>query len=208
MKHNRQTIVDKLMSWLGAHEGDAVHKHIVDTYNSQKPLPSGYVLKYTDAWCAATVSAAAIEVGYTDIIPTECSCKRMIEKAQKMGIWQERDDYVPKIADIVLYDWDDNNVGDNTGIPDHVGLVVTNPQNNLFQVGEGNKSDAVGLRTMTVNGRYIRGYITPKYDADVSDNVTIKPSVSPTTQKPQTKGKLGIDVSSCQTAVDFAKVKS
>ena len=200
---NRQVMVDKILSWLGAHEGDSVHKHIIDTYNSQKPLPRGYKVKYTDAWCAATVSACAVEVGYTDIIPTECSCNKMIEKAKKMGIWQERDDYVPKKADIIMYDWDDNNVGDDVGTSEHTGLVVTDVSGNKFQVCEGNKSDSVSLRTMTVNGRYIRGYITPKYD---KDTIVTKPTVSvPTTV---TKGKNGIDLSSCQTSVDFAKVKS
>ena len=87
--HSRQVIVDKMMSWLGCHEGDPVHKHIIDTYNAHQPLARGYKVKYTDAWCATTVSAAAIECGYTDIIPTECSCNKMIELLKKMDIWQE-----------------------------------------------------------------------------------------------------------------------
>ena len=40
-----------------------------------------------------------------------------IEKAQAMGIWQENDAYVPQIGDIIMYDWDDNGNGDNTGWP-------------------------------------------------------------------------------------------
>jgi len=195
--HSRQAMVDKIMSWLGCHEGDPTHKHIVDTYNSQKPLPSGYKLKYTDPWCAATVSAAAIECGYTDIIPTECSCNRMIKLLQQKGIWVENDAYVPKPGDIIFYDWDDNGVGDDTGGSEHVGVVVSDVKNNQFQVCEGNKSDGVGLRTMTVNGKYIRGYGVPKYD-----------DVAPVPSTPIKKQALGLDLSACQTSVDFNKVKA
>ena len=198
--YDRQVIVNKIMSWIGAKEGDTVHKHIIDTYNAYKPLPQGYKVKYTDAWCATTVSAAAIEVGYDKIIPIECSCKRMIDKAKSMGIWQENDAYVPKKGDIILYDWNDTGVGDNTGVPDHVGLVATDVSGNQFQVCEGNKSDAVGLRTFTVNARYIRGYIIPKY------NDVLKPATTPAPIK--INGKYGIDVSACQSNVNFAKVKA
>ena len=195
--HSRQVIVDKINSWLGCHEGDATHKHIIDTYNSQKPLPRGYKVKYTDAWCATTVSAAAIEVGYTDIIPTECSCNQMISLLQKMGIWVEDDSYVPKYGDIIFYDWDDNGVGDDKGGSEHVGIVATNPDaNKQFKVTEGNKNDGVNQRTMTVNGKYIRGYGVPKYD-----------DVSKGTETSKSKQKLGVDVSACQSAIDFTKVK-
>lgn len=202
MQHNRQKIVDKVMSWLGCHEGDAIHKHIIDTYNAHNPA-QGYKVKYTDKWCATTVSAAAIECGYTDIIPTECSCNRMIALAQKMGIWQESDAYVPQKADIVMYDWDDNGIGDNAGIPDHTGYVVSNPIANRFEVCEGNKSDGVNLRSMSVNGKYIRGYITPKYD----DNAAV---VTPTASivRPPKKYKFGMDVSAYQGVIDFNKVKN
>lgn len=202
MQHSRQKIVDKVMSWLGCHEGDAIHKHIIDTYNAHNPA-QGYKVKYTDKWCATTVSAAAIECGYTDIIPTECSCNRMIALAQKMGIWQESDAYVPQKADIVMYDWDDNGIGDNTGIPDHTGYVVSNPIANRFEVCEGNKSDGVNLRSMSVNGKYIRGYITPKYD----DNpAVVTPAAS--IARPPKKYKFGMDVSAYQGVIDFNKVKN
>lgn len=203
MQHSRQAIVDKVMSWLGCHEGDATHKHIIDVYNAHIPLAKGYKVKYTDKWCATTVSAAAIECGYTDIIPIECSCNRMIALAQKMGIWQESDEYIPKKADIVLYDWDDNGVGDNKGIPDHTGYVVSDVIYNRFEVCEGNKSDGVNLRNMTVNGKYIRGYITPKYD---DNGIVAIPA--PSIARPPKRYKFGMDVSAYQGVIDFNKVKN
>lgn len=194
MIHSRQVIVDKIKSWIGCKEGDAVHKHIIDTYNAHKPLAQGYKVKYTDAWCATTVSAAAIECGYTDIIPTECSCSRMIKLLQKKGIWQESDAYVPKAGDIIFYDWQDSGVGDNTGVPDHVG-IVEKCDGNIIVVIEGNKNDGVERRSIQVNGKYIRGYGTPKYSSE-SKPVT-----------PKKQEKYGIDISSNQGNVDFNKVK-
>ena len=69
---SRQAIVNVMLSWLGCKEGDSTHKRIIDIYNSHKPLARGYKVKYTDAWCATTVSAAAIMCGYTGIIGNTC----------------------------------------------------------------------------------------------------------------------------------------
>ena len=204
MIHSRQVIVDKMRSWVGCHEGDATHKHIVDTYNAHKPLARGYKVKYTDAWCATTVSAAAIEVGYTDIIPTECSCNKLIEKFQKMGIWVENDAYIPSAGDWVFYDWQDSGVGDNVGTSEHVGMVESYNGKQIVVI-EGNKSDAVGRRVLAVNGRYIRGYGVPKYDAET----VVKPINTATTSLSKIKkGALGIDVSANQGNIDFHKVKA
>lgn len=200
---SRQAIVDKIMSWKGCHEGDAIHKHIIDTYNAHKPLAQGYKVKYTDKWCATTVSAAAIECGYTDIIPTECSCNRMIALAQKKGIWQENDAYEPKLADFVLYDWDDSGKGDNKGVPDHIGVVITEAKDGKYTVCEGNKNDGVNLRIMSVNGKYIRGYITPKYD----ELPTLTSSTTAKVIRPPKKYQWGMDVSSYQGMIDFEKAK-
>lgn len=56
---------------------------------------------------------------------------------------------------------------DNTGTPDHVGVIVeVHESAGYFVVVEGNYSNAVKKRTLSINGRYIRGFISPKYDAD------------------------------------------
>lgn len=191
MIYSRSVIVDKMKSWLGCKEGDATHKLIIDTYNSHKPLARGYKVKYTDAWCATTVSAAAVACGYTAIIPTECSCNKMISLLQQKGIWQENDAYIPRPGDIIFYDWQDTGAGDNKGTSEHVGLVEA-CDGSTITVIEGNKNDGVERRTVKVNGRYIRGYGVPKYD---NESVTKQYSY-------------GIDISACQSAVDFYRVKN
>lgn len=161
-KQIRQQIVDTALSYLGCKESDGSHRKIIDLYNSHTPRARGYKVTYTDAWCATFVSAIAIKLGYTDIMPTECSCTKMIELYKKIGRWHEADNYVPKIADIIMYDWNDSGAGENKGQPEHVGIVVA-AFGNSFTVIEGNYSNAVKERSLTVNGRYIRGYCLPDY---------------------------------------------
>ena len=163
--YSRDTIIEKAQSYLGVVEGSARHREIIDRYNAKKPLPRGYAVKYTDAWCATFVSSIAIMCGYTDIIPTECGCPQMVTLAKQMGIWQESDAYRPQKGDIILYDWQDSGSGDNTGVPDHIGFVES-VSGNQMTIIEGNYNGRVKERRLPVNGRYIRGFITPKYTAE------------------------------------------
>lgn len=155
-------VVEQAKAWLGCNESDGTHKKIIDVYNSHKPLARGYKVKYTDAWCATFVSAVAIKVGYTDIIPTECGCQKMIDLFKKIGAWVESDSRVPKPGDIIFYDWEDSGKGDNTGSANHVG-IVEKVSGSTITVIEGNYSNSVKRRTIAVNGKYIRGYGVPKY---------------------------------------------
>jgi len=164
-------VVTQAQAWIGRKESDGTHKAIIDIYNAHKPLARGYKVKYTDAWCATFVSAVAIKLGYTDIIPTECSCTKMIELFKKIGAWNESDSRTPKPGDIVFYDWDDSGKGDNVGSSDHVG-IVEKVSGGKITVIEGNYSNAVKGRTIAVNGKYIRGYGVPKYDAEKAATTT------------------------------------
>ena len=160
-----KSIIEQAKSWFGCKESDGTHKKIIDVYNNHKPLARGYKVKYTDAWCATFVSACAIKCGYTDIIPTECGCSPMIQLFKNIGSWVENDAYVPKSGDIIFYDWQDSGIGDNTGVPDHVG-IVEKVSGSTITVIEGNKNNAVERRNIQVNGKFIRGYGVPKYDVE------------------------------------------
>lgn len=144
-------------------KGEEGHQKVLSVYNDQKPLPRGYKVKSTDAWCATFTSAVFLMNGYSDI--AECSCPQMIEKAKKLGIWVENDAYTPQIGDIILYDWQDSGKGDNVGVADHVGIVVSVTKSKIM-VREGNKKNSIGNRDVTVDGIYIRGYITPPYESE------------------------------------------
>lgn len=187
MAYSRQVVVDIAMQFNGAKKGDARHKRIVDEYNKIKGVPK---MNYTAPYCATSVSAFYHIAGYDDIFPSHCSCGSMIDKAKKMGCWQERDDYAPLLADCIVYDWDDDGVGDDTVGHDHVGIVVSTKGND-FEVIEGNKGSnhVVGIRKMKVNGKNIRGFVTPKFGTET------KPSTTPsTTRRTLTVGCVGDDV--------------
>ena len=158
-------VVEQAKAWLGKNEADGSHREIIDVYNAHKPLARGYAVKYTDAWCATFVSAVAIKVGYTDIMPTECSCPKMIELYKNLGAWDENDARIPNPGEIIFYDWDVSGSGDTRGDSEHVG-IVEKVEGNTITVIEGNYSDSVKRRTISVNGRYIRGYGVPKYDTE------------------------------------------
>ncbi len=158
-----KNVVKQAQTWIGRNESNGTHKAIIDTYNAHKPLARGYKVKYTDEWCATFVSAVAIKLGYTSIIPTECSCPKMIELFKKKGAWIENENRTPNPGDVIFYDWQDSGKGDNKGNSDHVG-IVEKVSGGKITVIEGNYSSAVKRRTLKVNGKYIRGYGVPKYD--------------------------------------------
>lgn len=179
----RKQVANWLVQYLGIKEGSSQHKAILDVYNNSK-LCTRYTMTTGDAWCATAVSAAFIACGLAGAAGSgklfqcvECSCNNMITKAKTQGIWVENDAYVPKVGDVILYDWQDSGVGDNTGSSDHVGIVYS-VSGSAIKVIEGNKSNTVAYRTLAVNGRYIRGYITPNYGKYAGTT-----SVPPTSQE-------------------------
>ena len=165
-------MVELAQSWVGIKEGSTGHKEILAIYNSQKPLPRGYKMQMKDYWCAAFTTALAVKLGYTDIVPCECSCSRLIAIAKDMGIWIEDESITPKPGMLCLYDWDDKSgTADDKGDPEHIGIVES-VGGGKFIVIEGNADtnkdgkDGVERRPMDVNGKYLRGFIAPKYDAE------------------------------------------
>lgn len=164
-------LVAQARAWLGCKEADGSNKEIIDIYNGRKPLPRGYKLGYTEAWCAAFVSACAIKTGMADIIPQECGCGSMVRLFKQLDSWDESDARIPNPGDIIFFDWDDNGYGDNTGFPGHVGIVEKVVGSTVMVIDGNNKDDAVGRRTIEINGRFIRGYGVPKYKPSPSSQV-------------------------------------
>lgn len=167
-KQLRKQLVKTAESYLGTKRGEAKHKAIINIFNKVKP--DGWAMNYTAPWCAAFASGCAIETFGTSkakkYFPLSANCGTIISKARNMGIWVENDAYVPEKGDWILYDWDDSGRGDNKGGPDHVGIVDTVKKSKIIVI-EGNKgsSSAVGERSVPIDGRYIRGFVTPKYSA-------------------------------------------
>ena len=158
-------VVEQAKAWLGLKESDGSYKIVLDTYNSQAVLPRGHKLNTKDPWCAGFVSAVAVKLGYTDIIPTECSCTRMIEKLKAIGAWDEQDHRIPNPGELIFYNWEAASSGDDASDADHVGIVEC-VQNGKISVIEGNYQNSVKRRQIPVNHKYIRGFGVPRYDTE------------------------------------------
>lgn len=135
--------------YIGIHEGSNAHHYIIDSYNSIKPLPRGYKVTYTDAWCAAFVSFVLLKCAAKKA-PYECGVTEMYKKAVKYGEFIKKSG-TPKANDIVFYNWDNNST------LDHVGIIAS-INGSTLRVIEGNKNDAVGVRYIDKNSKYIFGY--------------------------------------------------
>lgn len=162
---NRKRIVNTAKSYIGTVGGSSNHSDILHFFNSVKP--QGYTAKKNDPWCSEFVSACAIQTfGKKDAItyfPLSASCPRMVKEAKAKSIWVEKDSFTPSPGDFILYDWDDSGKGDNTNSPDHVG-IVEKVKDGVITVIEGNVSDKCKRRNIKVNGKYIRGFVTPHYE--------------------------------------------
>ena len=86
------------------------------------------------------------------------------------------------MVDLILYDWNDDGKGDDTGAPEHIGAVVS-VTNKIINVVEGNKGGKVGYRELAVNGKYIRGFVKPNY----ASKATKEPEKKKEDPKPATK---------------------
>lgn len=162
----RRQVVSQAESWLGANEADGSHQAIIDLYNTIEPLPVGYIVQYSDSWCATFVSVVSLQAGITEILPVECSCGRQIDLLNSLGCWEENDDAIPQPGDLIYYDWDQQDQGESLGWADHVGIVV-GCKWPFIKVIEGNKDDSVTYRYLILGHKSIRGYGLPKYSTAI-----------------------------------------
>lgn len=173
----RDDIIRVAKSYIGVTGGSTAHADILHYFNSVKP--DGYTAKKSDPWCSEFVSACAIQAfgkkTAKEYFPLSAACTYVINKAKKMGVWVEKDSYTPQPADWILYDWDDSGRGDNTNQPDHVG-IVEKVANGKMTIIEGNYGNKVKRRTISINGKYIRGFVTPHYEKIKSDKIVLKPT--------------------------------
>ena len=173
----RAKVVAQAKAWLGLSEPTS-YLPILECYNAWARTHGAYVMTKADPWCAMYIGAVSIKCGVTAVMPVEVSCDRMIAQYKALGRYVENDAYVPKPADVIFYDWQDDGNGDNQGSSDHVGLVAA-VSGSTITVIEGNCSDAVKTIYRTVNQRYIRGYGCPDY-AKLADGQSEDPADAPT----------------------------
>ena len=149
-------MVKVMQLWVGYGTRGGKHKAIIDIYNSVKPLPVGYKVKYTDQWCDTCVTAAAIKAGVADKTGRECGVERHVRLFKKLGIWNENGKITPKAGDIIVFSWYKSKQPNNEA-GCHIG-IVEKVENGKITTIEGNYSNSVKRRTIPVGWGYIRGY--------------------------------------------------
>lgn len=167
-------------SWIGFSEANGKFRQIIDLYNSVKPLPRGYAVKYTDEWCDTTVSAAGIKAECTELIGRECGCEEHVKIFKALGIWNEDGTITPEPGYIIVYNWD-KATQPNDGYSNHIGAVES-VSNGQITCIEGNKGETVARRVLSVGNGYIRGFASPKF-AKGSGSSGSAPAPTPSTGK-------------------------
>lgn len=143
---NVEKVIAQAKSWLGINERDNNFVEIVNAYNEIPGARGPALVSYP--WCAIYVSAVFWKaIGESRF--AEMACDAMIQKFQELGLYSASG--YPEVGDVIFYDWDSN------GTSDHVG-IVTEVADGAYIVIEGNKSDAVGYRTIYPNYPYIKGF--------------------------------------------------
>lgn len=142
------TYAEYALTFVGTRQGSARHKKIVDYYNTIKPLPRGYKVKYTDNWCATFASFVLKKCGCKKNI-FECGAERMKKKCDKLKLTIE-DNSKGKANDIIFYDWNSDNWSD------HVGIIYKSDKS-YYYVVEGNKNRRVETRKISKKSKSIEG---------------------------------------------------
>lgn len=151
------SIIETAKSYLGTREGSQNHKEIINLYNRAR-YSDAHQMTMQDPWCCAFVVAVFEQCGMRDIIPCYAACDQMISVFTKWGRYFSRSVRCVKPGDIIFYDWTGNLSSD------HVGIVVQNRFGDLSVI-EGNKSDSVAYRNISINSPQILGFGVPNYDA-------------------------------------------
>ena len=142
------TYSEYALTFVGTRQGSARHKKIVDYYNTIKPLPRGYKVRYTDNWCATFASAILKKCGFKKNV-YECGAERMKKKCDNLKLTIE-DNTKGKTNDLIFYDWNHDQWGD------HVGIIYKVDKSNYYVV-EGNKNRRVETRKISKKSKSIEG---------------------------------------------------
>lgn len=163
-------ILAEARQWIGTVKWDKNHRFMVDTYNSVKPLPVGYPLKYKDDWCDAFITFLAIRTNMTHLIGRECGVERHVNIFKQKEIWNEDGTVTPKPGDLIVFSWEGNRQP-NDKFSSHIGIVEDiDLVNQRIRTIEGNihitpdkKTLGVGRKSWQIGDGSIRGFARPRY---------------------------------------------
>lgn len=146
---------------IGAGSGQIVEVALSQIGNvGGEPYWSWYGFSSRVEWCACFVSWCANESGCIEsgTIPRFSNCVTGSRWFKDRGQWQDRN-YEPRPGDIIFFDWDKRNVGQD-GRTDHVGIVEKVENGRVYTV-EGNSGDRCREKSYPLGYYEIHGYGTP-----------------------------------------------
>jgi len=164
----RQTAVQTAIEMRGQ------RKQVVDLYNSVRPLPLGYRVKYEDLLCATYVSSIFIRLGWTDIVPPNPRAWQLYEIMAALDCGVQDPNRTPEIGDLIFFGINKKVSGIN-----HVGIVteVSGEQIYYYDI-----QSVVGRHTCPVGYSYIWGYGIPDY---ASKDLQPQPTPQPEPDAPR-----------------------
>ena len=156
-----EKVIAQAKSWLGITEYDGRFSEIIRAYNEIPGARGPALASYP--WCAIYVSAVFWKA-IKESRFAEMACDAMINKFQNLGLYSVSGQ--ADVGNVLFYDWDGN------GTSDHVG-IITEVTANGYTVIEGNKSDAVGYRTISASYPHIKGFgLATRLDGKAVDSAT------------------------------------
>ena len=128
-------------------------------WNSYTPHYNGYNANYRIAWCSETVSACAVAVGCTKVVPVMYESGQQVKWFEERNQFHKDQNYWPSMGDIIYFDWCGLSV-------QHVGMVEkVNPLRKTITTIEGNVDGRVIRRTIHQGDDIIYGYAVPDYNS-------------------------------------------
>ena len=108
-------------------------------------------------WCAVFISWLANETGMlNDKIPKFAVVNNGISWFKSRGEWKNRS-YVPRVGDIIFFDWE------NDGKPNHVGIVEKVEGNYIYTIEGNSTNDTCRNKKYNINSNVIYGFGLPNY---------------------------------------------
>lgn len=185
-------------SQLGYRESERNYRVLADgvTTNGYTRYGDWYGSPYGD-WCAMFCAFCLDYAGVKDY-PTDANCGSWINALSadendpdRTVYYHEADSYQPKPGDLIFFDWDAEESGEDAQIVDHVGFVAeaieaTKDTPAQVKTIEGNNGNTVAYHTYDLDSKQILGYgeLPVNPDQIITKSVTMKNGVEVTVSAP------------------------
>ena len=106
-----------------------------------------------EEWCAMFAGFCLHYAGIDEKdFPYASNCQRWINALKKVGLYAKSGDYIPKVGDLVFFDWQNDNDSD------HVGII--------FELDTDEDGNVLGIRTIEGNSKGAAVYDGKYYKID------------------------------------------